>query len=361
MPIKSLNGLLGLAALGLLGACSTPCDVPGRLCAPILSNTSADQDHPAAAVRAGFMAGYERDRDGIVVDVIDSGDTPAQALDAYAAAVRTDDIVVGPLARQSVRAVATGASVDKPTIALNHPGADTPLPSRLLVMGLSIEDEARQVARWAADEHPGAAALIVSGASAWERRIAGAYAAQWKEQGGQARTVELPDSNGYLSEAALQQLKTQTDAAPPEVLLAAVDAGQLRQVRATLGSASAIAIYGTSTANPGADHAEALAELDGVRLLDQPWEVQPDDSAVMVYPRASGGQQTLDLERLYALGIDAFRVARETALHPGTRFTLDGVTGRLRVGWDTGAASFERSEPQVTVQDGRFVLIAPAH
>jgi outer membrane PBP1 activator LpoA protein len=418
MLIKSLKGLFAAGALTMLGACSTPCDRPGGLCAPIEPNTSvapvaprapepvaplipeaevetmpvdappgvagaqpraadpaaiADSKAPtriglllptrsdalgppAGALRAGFMAAYERDRTGIDVTLIDTGDSPQDVLAAYSAALEQNDIVVGPLARSAVSAIANaGVAVAKPTIALNHPdarGSGAALPHNLLVMGLSIEDEARQVAQWAASEHPGARALVVSGANAWQRRIANAFAAQWKQLGNQSQTVELAASNGYLSESGIFQLKSRVDADLPTLLFTALDADQLRQVRASLGSN--LPVYGTSSVNPGTEPGTALAELDGVRLLDLPWEVQPDHPAVMVYPRWNASRRTLDLDRLYALGIDAFRVAREIALHPGTPFTMDGVTGRLSVSFGDGPARFERVQPTAVYQGGSF-------
>ncbi|NHZ43191.1 LppC family lipoprotein [Massilia sp. CCM 8693] len=311
---------------------------------------------PAGALRAGFMAAYERDRTGFEVNLIDTGDSPQDVLAAYSTALEQNDIVVGPLARSAVSAIAgAGVAVSKPTIALNHPegrGTGGALPHKLLVMGLSIEDEARQVAQWAATEHPGARALVVSGSSAWQRRIASAFAAQWKQLGNESQTMELAASNGYLSESGISQLRNRVDAEQPTLLFTALDADQLRQVRSSIGTS--VPAYGTSSVNPGTEPGNALAELDGVRLLDLPWEVQPDHPAVMVYPRWNGSRRTLDLDRLYALGIDAFRVAREITLHPGAPFTMDGVTGRLSVSFGDGPARFERIQPTAVYQGGSF-------
>jgi len=58
------------------------------------------------------------------------------------------------------------------------------------------------------------------------------------------------------------------------------------------------------------------------------------------------------MERLYALGVDAFRVAREIALHPGTRFRLDGVTGQLTVDFGQGPSYFERTEQPAVYKNG---------
>ncbi len=414
---KSLKGLVaalaGVAMFALAG-CSTPCDAPGRLCAPIDSITSAPPPAdvraeqpgitpmpaeapqaqtmpveqpgaagagvnrntriglmlpmrsealgaPADALRAGFMAAYERDPTGFTVNLIETGDSAQETLDAYAAALERNDIVVGPLARSAVSALATGSLVQKPTIALNHPEARSrplELPPQMLVMGLSIEDEARQVADWASAEHPGGTAVIVSGASAWQRRVAASFAAHWKQLGNTSQTVVLTDSNGYLSEAALGQLRVQVDGDRPTLLFAALDASQVGQVRGALGTD--LPCYGASSVNPGPEAAESIAALDGVRLLDLPWEVQPSHQAVMVYPRWNTSGRTLDMDRLYALGIDAFRVAREITLHPGADFQLDGVTGRLDVSFGHGPARFRRVQPAAVFQAGAFELVSGA-
>ena len=421
MLIKMLNGVLATAGLALLGACSTPmpCDPTGGLCAPNQANTSgaapgsraADATatrpqavpatpvpiasvqtmpvenpdsplraaasarppirialllptrsealrQPAEALRAGFMAAYEREREGITVNLIETGDDTDEILNAYMAAKKDNDIIVGPLSRSGVGAVAASGTVGKPTIALNHPdgrGVDNPIPPNMLVIGLSIEDEARQVAQWAAAEHPGATALVLSGNSPWQRRLAAAFAAQWKQLGNQVQLSELTASNGYLSEPAIHQLKMRVDSEMPTLMFAALDADQLRQVRAIVGSE--LPAYGSSSVNPGATAGGSLPELDGVRLLDLPWQIQPNNPAVMLYPRYQDAGRSLDLGRLYALGIDALRVTLEIAKNPISSFRMDGVTGRLSVNFGKGASRFERIAPGAVYQSGSFVPV----
>ena len=94
-----------------------------------------------------------------------------------------------------------------------------------------------------------------------------------------------------------------------------------------------------------------------MRLIDMPWQVQPDNAAVMVYPRYQGAGRNSDLGRLYALGIDAYRVTLEIAKKPVTAFRLDGVTGRLAVNFGKGVARFERVEPGAVYQSGSFKLV----
>ncbi|MFC3376185.1 penicillin-binding protein activator [Rugamonas sp. CCM 8940] len=320
----------------------------------------------SAALRDGFMAAWERDRDGIAVTVIETGDVAQDVLANYADALQRQDLVVGPLSRSAVGAVAASALVAKPTIALNYPeghggAAETALPPQMLAMGLSIEEEARQAAQWAGTEHPNSSALVVATATPWQRRSAAAFVAQWQRLGRPVRLVELTAPNGYLSDPELVQLRARVQGEAPDLVFAALGADQTRQLRAALGSE--LPLYGTSALNPGNGSNFPDQELDGVRLLDLPWQIQRDHPAVMVYPRPPQTQErrpgAADLERLYALGIDAFRVARQIARQPSGRFVLDGVTGRLAVSFGQGTASFERVEQAAVYKNGVPQPVAP--
>ena len=73
----------------------------------------------------------------------------------------------------------------------------------------------------------------------------------------------------------------------------------------------------------------------------------------MVYPR-SEFDDALDLQRLYALGIDAFRLA--AALMKGEAHApLDGVTGHLRLGPDQ---RYVRRLTGAQFADGRLTPLA---
>lgn len=313
----------------------------------------------ADAVRAGFMAAWERDRTGFEVTVVETGDTSEDILATYQAALGQQDMMVGPLSRSAVTAIAASPLVTKPTIALNHPDdrAERPLPENMLSIGLSIEDEARQVADWAALEQPGGEALILSGSATWQRRIASAFAAHWERLGLKAKTLELTALNGYLSDPELVALRARLADTPVALMFAALDADQTRQLRVALAAPPVppIPLYGTSSLNPGRVTLLPGPELDGVKLLDLPWQVQRDNPAVMAYPQPVPRDEerlTADMERLYALGIDAFRVAREVALRPGQPIALDGVTGQLAIDFANGRAQVKRVEPKAIYRNG---------
>jgi outer membrane PBP1 activator LpoA protein len=300
----------------------------------------------AAAVRAGFMASVERDGAGTTVDLVATGDGADDTLASYTEAAASHDVVVGPLARPAVGALAATGKLSRPTLALNHPEVRGNLPQGMLVAGLSIEDEARQAADWAARAHPQGRVLILAGNAAWAQRAAGAFEARWNELGHTGQRFAVTSVDGRVDQSAISDLKARLDVDPPALLFAALDVVELRQVRAQTGTA--IPCYTGGAGNPG--RAPGMPELDGLRVVDLPWLVRPDAPAVMVYPRPLDTEQSLTMSRLYALGIDAFLVARELGMRPGAPFVIDGVTGHL----EADGMRLQRREAMAVYRDGNF-------
>jgi outer membrane PBP1 activator LpoA protein len=341
----------------------------------------------ADAVRTGFLTASERKKDNIVITIIETGDAAQEVLNAYNDASGKYDIIVGPLSRSAVTALVQSAAVRKPTIALGQPDlpdtADQRLPRQMIMMGLSIEEEARQVAAWVEHEKTPGKIFAVSTNIAWQRRAVKAFTQQARQQGMTVENLELSVPNNALSATGLAQLGQRIQAEKPALLFVALDAAQTIQLRSAIGND--IALYGTSQLNPltlatataainaAANNAAAnaatgtppapdnrLPELDGVHLVDMPWQLQADNAAVMAYPRSvtnNDVKQNADLERLYALGIDAFRVANEIA-QQRSGFDIDGVTGQITVNMAAGATYFQRKETQAVYQDGVAVPVA---
>jgi outer membrane PBP1 activator LpoA protein len=323
---------------------------PVRIALLLPMNSSA-LGGAAESVRAGFMASVDRDGAGTEVELVPTGDSADDAVAAYFRAVASHDVVVGPLARPAVTALAASGTVSRTTIALNHPEPRGRLPRGMVVAGLSIEDEARQAAEWAAREHPHGRVLILAGNAAWAQRAAGAFEARWNELGNTGQRAAIPSAEGRVDPSALADLRSRLDIDPPDLLFAALDVVELRQVRARTGPT--IPCYTGGAGNPGRTPGMAAPELNGLRVVDLPWLVRPDAPAVMVYPRPVDAEQTLTMSRLYALGIDAFLVARELALRPGAPFVIDGVTGHLEVN-GTGGGALQRREAMAVYRDGNF-------
>jgi outer membrane PBP1 activator LpoA protein len=323
----------------------------------------------ANAVRAGFMAAYEQDRAGVLATVIETTDIPEEVLSSYTNALSASDIVIGPLTRSCAAAIAESGAVRVPTISLTQSDleSDTPqqMPPLMITMGLSVEDEARQVANWILSNKPSGKVFAVSTSVSWQRRAAKAFVAKMRSQGSDPVAVELGSSAGYLSAVDLANLKKQLAGEKPAAVFLALSAAQARQVREQIGNEPPV--YGTSQLNPFSlpdlPIAERMPDMNGVHLLDIPWQLQADHPAVMVYPRTvvpAGEKRNPDLERLYALGIDAFRVARLVAAHR-KQFELDGVTGKLSVGFNKDSAYFERIEPEAIYRDGMIASMDDGH
>ncbi|KAF1046143.1 MAG: Penicillin-binding protein activator LpoA [Herbaspirillum frisingense] len=178
-----------------------------------------------------------------------------------------------------------------------------------------------------------------------------------RQLGLQVETLELSTPSNALSAPGLAQLARRIEQEKPALIFAALDSPQAVQLRSAVGTE--LPIYGTSQINPftlNRDNPnDKLPELDGVRLIDIPWQLQPDNVAVARYPRPAGNDNERpnpDLARLYALGIDAYRIAHEIALQR-SGFDIDGVTGRLNVNMIGGGATyFQRQETQAVFQNG---------
>ena len=254
-------------------------------------------------------------------------------------------LVVGPLTRDGVTAVASSGRVAVPTLALNVLDGAYPLPPGLYVLSLQVEAEARQVARLAVNDGR-LNAFSITGDTPLLRRIHEAFSAEFTRRGGR-----IVGKYGFTANTAeLGRIRQSIGADRADMVFLALDFPQARLVRPYLG---ALAVYATSQVHPGRSAPLAGFDLAGVRFLDMPWLLQPDHPAVMVYPRPDF-RDALDLDRLYALGIDAFRVGLALLRGQG-RLPLDGVTGHLSLGPDN---QFVRKLTGAQFAEGKLLIFA---
>jgi uncharacterized protein len=227
-------------------------------------------------------------------------------------------VVVGPMTRSGVSALAASRLVSVPTLGLNLPEEAVALPPKLYTFGLAVETEAQHVARAAYADHY-KTAVLVSARSPLATRSRDAFSNAWKKLGGR-----ILQAHEFDPQTDLFALKEALSTIPADMLFLAADFEQARTVRPFLNNN--IDVFATSQINSGRNDPLANVDLNGIRFVEMPWLVQPDHAAVMVYPRPEG--IAAGLERFYALGVDAFRICAELLKNPRT-FNLDGVTGRL--------------------------------
>lgn len=290
----------------------------------------------SAALLAGVRAAHARDGAGTVCEVVEVSER-GDELPALYRELRSRGFVqaIGPLPRDGVGHLSDIDVLPVPTLALNLPDPDRPVPRNALFFSLAIETEGRQVARLAWDDAmpratprvPPRAAVLTSG-TPLARRAASAFADAWRELGGEvAPAVETDAAEIAEFKAAFAPLFA--EAARVDLLFAATGPDAMRVARPALPPE--LRVYGTSLMNAVAGvEGLRVPELDGVRFVDMPWQLLPDHPAVMAYARPGPDMRGHDLQRLYAFGIDAFRVAREQA-GGAQRLDVDGVTGRLRL------------------------------
>ena len=285
----------------------------------------------AEAVRSGFFAAHAAAGAPMAIELRETDETPAAVAAAIeAAAGRGAQMIVGPLTRDAVDALVSTGAARLPVLLLNAPANDLPLPSSMLALGLRVEDEARGIVRalvrgpLAAGASTGSLPLaVVTGSGALERRTAAAFAAAAREHGRRVELIELSLRQGRLAE-----LTKRLAAHPWLAVLLALDAGEAAAVRPSLPPETIV--VATSRIHLLEQATVGLAQdLEGIAFVDMPWLLEPDHPAVMVYPRPNA-PYSAELERLYALGIDAYRIAAEW-MKGSQRFELDGVTGRLRI------------------------------
>ena len=170
--------------------------------------------------------------------------------------------------------------------------------------------------------------LIVAADSPLARRMERAFATEWQGMG-----RSLAGDIRFTLTDDLSALRDDAQKFDADMIFLATNVQEARVVRPYLSPI--LPTYATSQAFAGRLQDPANVDLAGVRFIDMPWLLQPDHPAVMIYPRPEAALGA-ELERLYALGIDAERLASMFYRDPTavTTMGLDGVTGRLTLGPD---------------------------
>jgi uncharacterized protein len=315
----------------------------------ILPSKAPSFSRAAEVTRAGFMAAREVAKDKLAVTIIETDGTADSARGAYREGAARALVVVGPLTRTEVGAL-VGETMPVPTLVLNLPEApaNAPLgaphlPNRMSALALNIELEARSAARavYGADTRT---AVVVTTNSALQKRAAAAFTEAWINLGG-----NLGDEVEFSG--SLARVRQGVDKAKSEIVFLAADAQSARLLRPYLGRNTTV--IATSQVYAGAPKSEAqkFHDMNGIRFIDMPWLHQSERSAAHGIARPEA-PLSADLERLYALGIDAYRIAQELA-RGRADFDLDGVTGKLHV----HAGLIEREPIQAEYRDGEAVAV----
>lgn len=301
----------------------------------------------ANIVKDGFVAATMRGQPlPLIIRIYSTTDDPLDILVTYHEAVTAGAVfIVGPLTRDGVSAMASSGLLKVPTLALNTVDNTATLPPKFYLFGLQMETEASQIAKWAQNNGRNHA-IVIGDDGPLSKRLQNAFIQRWQSEEG--KTAE---SFRYSEDPAkLQQFRNLT-AGSNHLVFLALDSAKSRVLRTYLDPD--VPVYATSQIFTGADNFLLNNDLNGIQFLDMPWLIQPDHPAVMAYRHTDKAQST-DMERLYALGIDAFRLMTYLLQpQPVEEISFDGVTGYIHFSppnqfiREAVAAQFEQGKIQL--------------
>lgn len=319
------------------------------------------------SVRDGFLATYLAHRDQVSFDVLiyDTAAEPVPML-YERALVEGAEVLIGPLDKESVVQL-NALQPEVPVLALNYLDGGSPA-ANLLQLGLAIEDEALTLEDWLDDERA-MRVLALHNAEEWSRRAVRALSSARDEP----LTVQMLENIRTVTESvgvamhvaasqerhqALQDLLGQSleflprarrDVDAIVALVTPLEASALVPAL-RFHFAGNVPVYATSQTVRGADR-ERLRELNGFRVTELPWLTRGEPTFAEL--DAAFGLRDSPFVGLYALGVDAFRLADRAGLILGGHFTeLLGSTGELEF---TPNGRIQRRLARALITGGRVV------
>jgi outer membrane PBP1 activator LpoA protein len=318
------------------------------------------------AIRNGFLAAwFTENNNKPIINIYDANVININEI--YQRAVADGaEFIVGPLEKGAIAALVENNQVSITTLALNeydngtNIGTNPNSKSRLspvIQFSLSPEDEARQVAERAwFDGH--VLALSITPDTPWGYRVHKAFEDQWEMLGGkilehvtfnnESQDFSTPvkallniDSGENRVKHLINKLgrKLKTESRRREdvdfiFMAAAPDTARQLTPQIRYHRADNVPVYSTSHIFSGIVDINKDNDLNEINFVDIPWilDLNHEVSLIQQALNRNWDQNTSTFRRLYALGIDAYRLISELgklSLHDANHFK--GVTGELNM------------------------------
>jgi len=342
------------------------------------------------AVRDGLVAAYYNDRNEKennpnnlpALRFYNTGTSPEKNIVMLFEQAIADgaNIIIGPLHKKAVNVLARNAHFSVPTMALNYLENHQFFAHNLYQFGLSPEDEARQLAERAwFDGHTNSAIIFPEGN--WGQRLRNAFTEHWETLGGTVVDAKSynPKKNDFSDTIKSLLNITQSNerrrslskkirrklAFEPyrrqdvDLIFMAAFPRQARLIppQFKFYRAGKIPIYTTSHSFTGEIDPSADRDMNGVVIADMPWTLETSsDLPIRDAIQNAWPAQSKKLARLFALGVDTFRVLRNINwLRANPNAQIHGATGKLhmddnnhiyrQVTW----AKFQRGIPEIMI------------
>ncbi|MDN5850268.1 MAG: penicillin-binding protein activator [Nitrococcus sp.] len=313
------------------------------------------------AVEHGFMAAYYQDPPQQRPDlrVYDIADSNVNSLSAYHDAVTGGaQIVVGPLTKVALQRLTVLDFAPTPILGLNTLPSSTASIQGLYQFGLAPEDDAFAAAElaWQRDCR---SAVILTQTSEWGDRVAQAFRERFQSLGGRVLEIAYyaPQESDFgeplealfnldVSVRRYKQLraflKRRIDFRPHrrqdmDCIFIGAFPREARLIRPQISFnyGMGVPVIATAQAYEGTPQPAADQDMNGLLLAEIPWLIPKPDAATAgplsrdqmarLWP-----QSTQHYARLYALGMDAYRLTALIALlHSNSGLQIEGRTGQL--------------------------------
>ena len=303
----------------------------------------------ARALMDGIKYAHQQNTGAIApqVSFYDIGDSPFQVVQHYVAAVNSGaDFIIGPLGRDYANRLNdhlfNSPAGQPPTILL---GGDTQLRGATHRLTLSPESNGERVARKAFQDGHLNMALLMSGSNT-NQRVAEAFSRTWLSLGGKISNTVLYSPERFDHSAELKQLfgiyESETRHSKlsgllgykpifsaykrPDIdyvfMIADNTVGRILRPQINFYGGVRMPVYSDSTIFNGIQNKPENLDLEQIRFPVMPWVLR----SANVAPYA--GQ----LNQLYALGIDTYRLAGNyVQMKNNPDLAINGSTGQLNI------------------------------
>ncbi|WP_085247662.1 penicillin-binding protein activator [Gilliamella mensalis] len=281
-------------------------------------------------------------------------DTTSESMDTLVQQAKEQNIelIVGPLLKEEVVKIQELAPAI-PVLALNKIDNTTPSDNKMCYFALSPEDEAKDAANHIYSQNKVKPLLLVPQTDLGQR-VAQSFATQWSQLStnssqayvqyfGNTKTLSDHMNNNVGINLSGSPILI-NDTSPEEKLSAEFDAiyvyssyDELTLIKPmldmgankTIGNSSAVTLYSSSKSHVANASNDFNYDMNKTQYADIPMIVNQRDNTNI----PSNVQQDYSLMRLYAMGIDAWRLAnRFNQLNSNQPNLLDGMTGKLSTG-----------------------------
>lgn len=254
--------------------------------------------------------------EGLSVRMFDTGDREEETLAMFNLAKSQGAVaVIGPLTRGAMNFLADTGELTIPVLALNSFDEATLRRPGLFSFNLSIDSEVEQIVSLMRAQGVSAPAVLVMG-GALSQRMARNFAKAWGSGGALPRQIEVREPR-EMTPALAAQLNG------VDGVFFAADGRHAILVRPNLPQG--LPCFATSQITIGR---AVPPDLAGVHYLEIPWLAEPDRPQFAAYGRTRSVSG--DIERLYALGVDAWQLLDRVLRGQGV-VDLEGLTGRLNL------------------------------